>query len=77
MQHPVHGLRLVVTLYDPLPPCQEPPLDCWKYAHLEPFVDFIRVAAKAGQFTPDPAIPFKVEPCRATADFARRRALEG
>lgn len=58
-------------------PCQEPPPDCWKFANLEPMVDFIRSAAQSGTFTPDPNIPIQVEPCKQTAELARMWALEG
>lgn len=54
---------------------QEPPQDCWKFAALEPMVEFIRLAMRSG-FTPDPDIPLQIQPCRRTAELAIKRALE-
>lgn len=56
-------------------PTQEPPQDCWKFAALEPMVEFIRLAMRSG-FTPDPDIPLQIQPCRRTAELAIKRALE-
>ena len=56
--------------------CQEPPPDCWQFSQLEPLVDFVKRAASAGTFVPDPDIPIQVQPCRKTAELARLRALQ-
>ena len=38
-------------------------------------MDFIHQAMKSG-FRPDPEIPLDIEPSRAVADLARKRALD-
>lgn len=38
------------------------PGDAWKFAQLESLRDMLVTAAEAGRFTPDPLIPFDLEP---------------
>lgn len=61
----------------PNPVFQDPPPNCWDFAALDPFLDFVKMAIATGKLVPDPLVPVQIQPSRTVAEMARKRYLEG
>ncbi|CAK9103183.1 unnamed protein product [Durusdinium trenchii] len=73
----LHGKEIVkITVSKSSNKVHEPPPECWRFANLEPMVEFINSAVQSGRYTPDPDIPIQASSHSSEDRFDFDRELE-